>query len=93
MRRVDYFLQWQVLPFSSGHTPLPSGPAQPQSLHSFAATWAGGVLLALPAVNVHRSTIKGIVKTFFMVTSFCFYIVFDDGCGLESGGISATANP
>jgi hypothetical protein len=62
-----YFLQWQLLPFSSGHTPLPSGPEQPQSLHSFAAERAGGVLLALPTVNAHTSTINGIVKTFFMI--------------------------
>jgi hypothetical protein len=70
--RVDFFFeQWQLLPFSSGHTPLPSGPEQPQSLHSFAAAPVGGVLLALPTVNAHRSTINGIVKTFLMMLFFC----------------------
>jgi hypothetical protein len=62
-----FFEQWQVLPFSSGHTPLPSGPEQPQSVHSFAAARVGGVLLALlPTVDAHRSAINVIGRAFFI---------------------------
>jgi hypothetical protein len=64
-----FFEQWQVLPFSSGHTPLPSGPEQPQSVHSFAAARLGGVLLALPPVSAPRSSMNRIGRIFVMMAS------------------------